>query len=241
MSLNLTPTTFTSVRNLEGLDLQHRHANSIAFGGFAILLLGTLFLADLASRKDQLIFIHFADAHESEIMANEAILSRIEEMVGFSTLSDLEKHIHVFIDTIVEGRKLFRLEDRGEIVEVDGFDFPLRQLLTYIPIQYWPFSHSCYCPCAFCDGHGDRDALESHMEDEHLPIVRMDGYHSEVQLGLARLLAVTLRANKRKRWKCRFEYCAAEFDRYSEVADQVLNTRAHMNYEKYLYTEVGGF
>jgi hypothetical protein len=78
------------------------------------------------------------------------------------------------------------------------------------------------------------------MEDEHLSIVRMDGYHSEVQLGLVGLLGVTLRANKRKRWKYPFGYCLAEFDRYSEVADHVLNTRAHLNYEKYLYTEVGG-
>jgi hypothetical protein len=79
------------------------------------------------------------------------------------------------------------------------------------------------------------------MEDEHLSIVRMDGYHSEVQLGLAGLLGVTLRANKRKRWKCPFGYCAAEFDRYSEVADHVLNTRTHLNYEKYLDAEVSGF
>jgi hypothetical protein len=62
---------------------------------------------------------------EPKIMANGAILSRIEEMVGFSTLTDLEKHAHVFIDTIVEGRKLLRLDDRGETVEVDGLDFPL--------------------------------------------------------------------------------------------------------------------
>jgi hypothetical protein len=146
------------------------------------------FLVDLASRKDQITFLHFAGANEPEIMANGAILSRIEEMVGFSTLSNLEKHIRVFVDMIVEGRKLLRLEDRGELVEADGLDFPLRQLLTHISVQDWPFPHSCYCPCAFCDGRGDRDALESHMEDEHLPIVRMDGYHSEVQLGLAELL-----------------------------------------------------
>jgi prepilin-type processing-associated H-X9-DG protein len=207
----------------------------------AILLCGTLFLVDLASRKDQIFCLHFADANEPEIVGNGAILSRIEEMIGFSTLRDLEKHVHMFIDTIVEGRKPLRLEDRGEIVEVDGPDFPLRQLLTHIPIQGWPFPHSRYCPCAFCDGHGDRDALESHMEDEHLSIVRMDGYHSEVQLGLAGLLGVTLRVNKRKRWKSPFGYCAANFDRYSAVADHVLNTRAHMNYEKYFYTEVGGF
>jgi hypothetical protein len=79
------------------------------------------------------------------------------------------------------------------------------------------------------------------MEEEHLSIVRMDGYHSEVQLGLAELLGVTLRANKRKRWKCPFGYCAVEFDIYSEVADHVLNIEAHMNYEQYLYTEVAGF
>jgi hypothetical protein len=164
-------------------------------------------------------------------MADKAILSRIEEMVGFSILGDLEKHIRVFIDTIVEGRKLLQLEGSGEIVEVDGLDFRLRQLLTHIPIQYWLFPHSCYCPCAFCDGRGDRDALESHMEDEHLPIVRMDGYHPEVQLGLAGFLGVTLRANKRKRWKCPFGYCAAEFDRCSEVTDHVLNTKAYLNYE----------
>jgi hypothetical protein len=91
------------------------------------------------AEKIKLLFLHFADANEPEIMANGAILLRIEEMVGFSTLCDLEKHIHVFIDTIVEGRKLLRLEDRGEIVEIDGLDFPLRQLLTHTPIQDWPF------------------------------------------------------------------------------------------------------
>jgi hypothetical protein len=69
----------------------------------------------------------------------------------------------------------------------------------------------------------------------------MDGYHSEVQLGLAGLLGVMLKVNKSKRWKCPFGYCVAEFDRYSEIADHVLNTRAHKEYERYLDTEVGGF
>jgi hypothetical protein len=78
----------------------------------------------------------------------------------------------------------------------------------HIPVQDWPFPHSCYCPCAFCDGHGDRNAVESHMEDEHLSSVRLGGYQSEVQLGLAGLPGVILRANKRKRWKCPFGYCA---------------------------------
>jgi hypothetical protein len=48
---------------------------------------------DLASYKDRILFLHFADANESELEANDAILSRIDEMVGFSTLSGLEKHV----------------------------------------------------------------------------------------------------------------------------------------------------
>jgi hypothetical protein len=69
----------------------------------------------------------------------------------------------------------------------------------------------------------------------------MDDYHSEVQLGLAELLGVMLKVNKSKRRKCPFGYCVAESDRYSEIVNHVLNTGAHKNYERYLYTEVGGF
>jgi hypothetical protein len=89
----------------------------------------------LASGKYQIVFLHFADANELEIEANGDILMRIEEMVGFSAPKDREKHVKVFVDTIVEGRKLLRLEDRGEITEIEGLDFTVRQLLTHIPIQ----------------------------------------------------------------------------------------------------------
>jgi hypothetical protein len=62
-----------------------------------ILRCGTLFLVDLASRKDEFFCLHFADVNELEIVANETILSRIEDMVGSSTLSDLEKYLHMLL------------------------------------------------------------------------------------------------------------------------------------------------
>jgi hypothetical protein len=58
---------------------------------------------------------------------------------------------------------------------------------------------------------------------------------------LAGLFGVTLKVNKSKRWKCPFGYCVAEFDRYSEITDHVLNPGAHKKYECYLYSQLGGF
>jgi hypothetical protein len=54
-------------------------------------------------------------------------------------------------------------------------------------------------------------------------------------------LGIPLKVKKRKRWKCPFGYCPSDFDTYSEVADQVLNTEFHHHHERFLYNEVGGF
>jgi hypothetical protein len=58
---------------------------------------------------------------------------------------------------------------------------------------------------------------------------------------MAGLLGLLPKPNKMKRRKCPFGYCVAEFDKYSEIADHVLNQRAHKEFEQYLYTRVGGF
>jgi hypothetical protein len=100
-------------------------------------------------------YLHFADANELEITANGEILGRLKQMTGFGALRDLERQVKVFVDSIVEGRQLLRLEDGGEIPKIDGRHFSVRDLLTRIPIQDWPFSHPTCCPCAFCDSHGE--------------------------------------------------------------------------------------
>jgi hypothetical protein len=171
--------------------------------------------------------LHYADAYEVESAANKETLSRIEMMFEIGPLKNLEQKVSVFIDVIMEGRKLQRLEERGQIPDVADLNFPLRQLLKHVPIQEWPFPHSPHCPCSFCDAHGDRDALELHLVEDHPLVFQMEGYHSETQLVLARLLGIALKVKKRKRWKCPFGYCSSDIDTYSEVADHVLNTDFH--------------
>jgi hypothetical protein len=147
-------------------------------------------------------FLHYADANEPEIAANREILDRIEQMARSGPLRNLEKQVKVFADVIIEGRKLLRLENVSEIPMIDGLEFSLRDFLTHTSIHYWPFPHATCCPCAFCNSHGDRDALESHLEHDHSPIAQLNCFHSEVQLAMAGLLGVLPKTNKVKRWKC---------------------------------------
>jgi hypothetical protein len=121
----------------------------------------------LAQGKRHILFLYFADANELEITANCEILERLEQMATSGPLRDLERQVNVFIDSIVEGRKLLQLEDRGEIPKIDGLHFTIQNLLTRIPIQDWPFPHPTCCPCAFCDSHGESRDIESHMDSEH--------------------------------------------------------------------------
>jgi hypothetical protein len=185
--------------------------------------------------------LHYADANEAEIKANEAILTRFEEMFTGGTFQDLERYTEVFLDAIVEGRKLQRRDERGQLPNVTDLDFSIRQLLTHIPIQEWPFPHRCYCPCPFCDAHGEWDALELHLNDAHPTIAQTEGYHSEIQLTLTGLLGMEMRVTKGKRWKCPFGYCSTQFDNYKEVAEHVLHSNTHKDYEQYLYDKIGGF
>jgi hypothetical protein len=185
--------------------------------------------------------LHYADANELEIAANGAILEWMEQMSRSRPIKDLKMQTKVFADVIIEGRMLLRLENRSEIPISDGLDFSLRDFLTHTLIHYWPFPDPTCCPCAFCDCHGDGDDLESHLEEVHPPIAQLNCFHSEVQLAMAGLLGVLPKTNKVKRWKCPFSYCVAEFDKYSEIADHILNQRAHKKFEQYLYTQLGGF
>jgi hypothetical protein len=185
--------------------------------------------------------LHYADANEFEIAANEEILSRIEMMFEIDPLKDRERKVRVFIDAIVEGRKLQRLEKLGQIPDVADLNFPLRQLLKHVPIQEWPFPHSLHYSCSFYDTHGDRDAFESHLAENHPLVFQTEGYHSETQLALVRLLRIALKIKKQKRWKCPFGYRPSDFDTYSEVAGHVLNTDFHRHYERFFYSEVSGF
>jgi hypothetical protein len=50
---------------------------------------------------------------------NESLLSRIEIMFQIGTLQDPERQVQVFIDVIVEGTKLQRLEERPQIHDVE--------------------------------------------------------------------------------------------------------------------------
>jgi tubulin beta len=166
--------------------------------------------------------LNYADANQFEIEANEAILTEFEERFKRGTFQNLERYIEVFIDAIVEGRKLERREERGQVPNAINLDFSLRQLLKHVPIQEWPFPQRCYCPCPFCDAHGEWNSLELHLDEVHPTIAQTGGYHSEIQLALTCLLGMEMRVEKMKRWKCPFGYCSAEFDNYKEVAGHVL-------------------
>jgi hypothetical protein len=60
--------------------------------------------------KRHILFLNFADANELEITVNEEILERLEQMTGSGPLRDLERQVKVFVDSIVKGRKLLRLD-----------------------------------------------------------------------------------------------------------------------------------
>jgi hypothetical protein len=86
------------------------------------------------TRALQSYSFHYADANELEIEVNESLLSRIEMMFQVDTLQDLERQVQVFIDVIVEGRKLQCLEERNQIHDI-GRCFPAKTE-TQVP-EHW--------------------------------------------------------------------------------------------------------
>jgi hypothetical protein len=109
--------------------------------------------------------LHYADANQFETEVNEEILTKFEDMFKRGTFQDLERYIKVFFDAIVEGSKLERREERGQVPNAINLDFSLRQLLKHVPIQEWPFPQRCCCACPFCDAHREWNALELHLEE----------------------------------------------------------------------------
>jgi hypothetical protein len=83
------------------------------------------FSQGFGERKTSYSFLHFEYENELEITAYGEILERLEQMAGSGPLRDLERQVKVFMDSIVEGRKLLRLEDRGKIPKIDGLHFTI--------------------------------------------------------------------------------------------------------------------
>jgi hypothetical protein len=79
------------------------------------------------------------------------------------------------------------------------------------------------------------------LAEDHPLVFQTEGYHSETQLALTGLLGIALKVKKWKKWKFPFGYCPSDFETYPEVANHVLNTEFHHLYERFLYSEVGGF
>jgi hypothetical protein len=83
--------------------------------------------------------LHYADANDAEIGVNEEFLKKIEFLFGPRPTTDISLSVKMFIDFILEARKLRRLNSRGTIFEAPDLAFSLRGLLLHTPLQLWPF------------------------------------------------------------------------------------------------------
>jgi hypothetical protein len=183
--------------------------------------------------------VHYADANHAEIEVNEEFLKVVTHMFGPRSDWDLGPAMDVFIDFIVEARKLRRLESRGLIYQSPNLNFSVRDLLAHIPLQKWPLPHKCHCPCSFCDDTPDPDHMEQHMAEHHPDIYNGGFYHSEVQVQLAGLLGIGIVVGKQRRWRCPFATCLREFDQYAEISRHV--ELDHEPSQQRLYSVLGGF
>jgi hypothetical protein len=183
--------------------------------------------------------VHYADANDAEISVNRVFLNAIEEMFGPRSSFAIEVATRMFLDFIIEARKLERMDARGAIYATPNLEFPLTELLAHIPLQKWPLPHPHHCPCSFCDETPDPTYLADHLAERHPEAYRRGAYYSEVQLQLASLLGIEITVDRAGLWKCPFAFCEAEFESYPIVADHVRSD--HANWERVMYDNVGGF
>jgi hypothetical protein len=79
--------------------------------------------------------LHYADANEVEIKANEAILTRFEDMFTGGTFQDLERYTEVFLDAIVTGMGMKRT---GPLNPVLYLIVHCRRLwICYVVVEYF--------------------------------------------------------------------------------------------------------
>jgi hypothetical protein len=184
-------------------------------------------------------FLYHADANEAEIVINQEFLDRVDENFGPQTGCTLNEAIAIFINFIVIAKRNERLPERGQIHELSNLRFSLKDLLTYIPVQYWPLPHKDHYPCSFCGQIGGACELEDHLRAEYPTVYERGMIYTEIQLQLAGLLSVGLQVRKGRNWGCPFEGCPIGVDKYSQIADHVLKN--HSKDEASLYSRVGGF
>jgi hypothetical protein len=67
--------------------------------------------------------VHYADANGAEIAVIEGFLKKIEILFGQHSPFGLSFATKMFIDFILETRKLQRLEDRGLIYQTPDLNF----------------------------------------------------------------------------------------------------------------------
>jgi hypothetical protein len=154
--------------------------------------------------------LYYADANEPEMAANAELLRRIEASFTVKSTLALDTAITMFVDIIIEAKKLERRAERGPICQFHNVHLSIRDLLLHLPLQRWPVPHPNRCPCVFCEEIGDWRGLEEHLQERHRIIFEEGAFHSEVQLQLLGLLGLGMRVNKRKRWTCPFGYCTEE-------------------------------
>jgi hypothetical protein len=81
--------------------------------------------------------------------------------------------------------------------------------------------------------------MEQHLARQPSHLYWNGLYYSQVQLQIAGLLGINLKVTKGNKWKCPFGLCAREFGNYAEIVQQIHNE--HQEYEKIIYSKVGGF
>jgi hypothetical protein len=147
--------------------------------------------------------------------------------------------IDAFVDFIIEWKKCERLEERGPTIETTGIDFTIKDLLIHTPLQYWRLPYINHCPCAFCDERLEPTRMEFHFAVQHVQPSLDKMFYSELHFETAGFLAVYMRVRKQTNWKCPFDLCPSEFQRYSQMSEHSM--KDHPEDEKQLYSTVGGF
>jgi hypothetical protein len=181
----------------------------------------------------------WADANEPELAVAMDFITAINCLFGPRTRLPLESAAHAFVDYIFEARKLQRLEAHGDIPGIPNLRIPLDHLLARFPLQVWPLPHLHHCPVSLCDETSNPDMMEAHLAHLHPEVHQMGLYHTAVQLQLASLLGLDLKVQKRKAWRCSFGWCKRDFDRFIGMNNHAQDD--HLDYEKFLYNQVGGF
>jgi hypothetical protein len=85
--------------------------------------------------------LYYADANEPEMAANAELLRRIEAAFTVKSTLALDTAITMFVDIVIEAKKLERRAERGQICQFHNIHFPIRELLLHLPLQRWPVPH----------------------------------------------------------------------------------------------------